>query len=85
MGAVEIRQATDADASLVEEMIREAAAWVDALGVVMWEDGELDSKRIRDEVAAGMFFLAVVYGEPAGAIRFQHFTAHAAAQRIYLK
>jgi GNAT superfamily N-acetyltransferase len=52
-------------------MIREAAAWVDALGVVMWEDGELDADRIAAEVHAGMFHIAVIDGEPAGAIRFQ--------------
>ena len=52
-------------------MIREAAAWVDALGVVMWEDGELDADQIRREVTSGMFHLAVIDGEPAGAIRFQ--------------
>ena len=68
---VTVRQASADDAVTVDGMIREAAAWVDALGEVMWEDGELDAGRIRDEVAAGMFFLAVIDGEVAGAIRFQ--------------
>jgi GNAT superfamily N-acetyltransferase len=71
MDGITIRQAVAADTAIVDQMIREAAAWVDALGVVMWEDGELDAGRIRDEVAAGMFFLAVIGGEVAGAIRFQ--------------
>jgi GNAT superfamily N-acetyltransferase len=68
-------------------MLREAAHWVDALGVVMWEEGELDSARIDREVAAGQFFIAEVGPAeaalragsvrlqpdrvPAGAIRFQ--------------
>jgi GNAT superfamily N-acetyltransferase len=71
MDAISVRQAVPADVAIVDGMIREAAAWVDALGVVMWEDGELDGDRIRAEVTTGMFFLAVIDGEPAGAIRFQ--------------
>jgi GNAT superfamily N-acetyltransferase len=71
MSAIAIRQAAPGDVAVVDAMIREAAAWVHALGVVMWEDGELDSGRIRAEVECGMFFLAVIDGEPAGAIRFQ--------------
>jgi GNAT superfamily N-acetyltransferase len=71
MDGITIRQAAAADVAIVDQMIREAAAWVDALGVVMWDDGELDADRIRTEVAGGMFFLAVVGGEVAGAIRFQ--------------
>jgi GNAT superfamily N-acetyltransferase len=71
MGAVRIRQAAAADAAVVEEMIREAAAWVDALGVVMWEDGELDPGRIASEVTAGQFYIAEVDGTAAGAVRFQ--------------
>lgn len=52
-------------------MLREAAAWVDALGVVMWEDGELESAPIDADVAAGMYVLAVENGDVAGAVRFQ--------------
>jgi GNAT superfamily N-acetyltransferase len=66
-----VRQAAAADAAVVDAMIREAAAWVDALGVVMWEGDELDADRIAADVSAGMFFLAVVDGEPAGVIKFQ--------------
>jgi GNAT superfamily N-acetyltransferase len=66
-----IRQARAAEASLVEAMLVEASQWVDALGEVMWEAGELAPERIADEVAAGQFYLAMVDGEPAGVIRFQ--------------
>jgi GNAT superfamily N-acetyltransferase len=69
--AVEIRQAQPADAAAIEAMLVEAAQWVDALGEVMWETGELTPERIAREVAEGQFFLATVDGEPAGAIRFQ--------------
>jgi GNAT superfamily N-acetyltransferase len=44
---------------------------VDALGVVMWEDGELDAGRIAADVMSGQVYLAEIDGEPAGAIRFQ--------------
>lgn len=52
-------------------MLLEAAQWVDAMGEVMWDAGELDSRRIAAEVAAGQFYLAVVDGEAAGTVRFQ--------------
>lgn len=69
--AVRVRQAVAGDAAAIEDMLIEAARWVDALGVVMWEEGELDSQRIAGEVAAGQFFVAEVGGELAGAVRFQ--------------
>ena len=66
-----MRVALPPDARAVEDMLREAARWVDALGVVMWDEGELDSSRIAREVADGQFFVAEVDGTIAGAIRFQ--------------
>jgi GNAT superfamily N-acetyltransferase len=68
---VVIRQAQTADAVHVEAMLFEAAQWVDAMGEVMWDTGELAPERIAAEVAAGQFYIAVADGEPAGAIRFQ--------------
>ncbi len=52
-------------------MLLEAAAWVDALGVVMWEENELAPDHVATEVAAGQFVIADVDGLPAGAVRFQ--------------
>jgi GNAT superfamily N-acetyltransferase len=69
--SVRIRQATAADAPVLEEMLREAAAWVDALGVVMWEEGELVPARIEREARDGQFFIADAGGVAAGAVRFQ--------------
>lgn len=66
-----IRQAQPPDAALVEAMLVEAAQWVDALGEVMWETGELQPERIAAEIAAGQFYIAMAGGEPAGVIRFQ--------------
>lgn len=71
MSAIAVRQATAADAPVIEDLLREASRWVDALGVVMWDEGELDSVRIAREVDAGQFYVAEVDGVVAGAIRFQ--------------
>lgn len=68
---IEIRQATGADAAVIEAMLLEAARWVDALGVVMWEEGELGAERIAREIAEGQFFIAEVDGIAAGMVRFQ--------------
>jgi GNAT superfamily N-acetyltransferase len=69
--AIQVRLALPDDARVVEEVLAEAAAWVDALGVVMWEEGELNAARIAAEVAAGQFLIADVEGDAAGVIRFQ--------------
>jgi GNAT superfamily N-acetyltransferase len=68
---VQIRQAAPSDAPVIEEMLLEAAGWVDALGVAMWEEGELEPALIAGEVAGGQFFIADADGTPAGVIRFQ--------------
>lgn len=68
---IAIRHALPADARLIEEMLLEASRWVDALGVVMWEEGELDREAIEADVNAGMYVIAEADGEPAGAVRFQ--------------
>jgi GNAT superfamily N-acetyltransferase len=66
-----IRPARPEDARLVEEILLEASRWVDALGVVMWEEGELLPEHIAREIAAGQFVIAEVDGDAAGVIRFQ--------------
>jgi GNAT superfamily N-acetyltransferase len=68
---ITIRQAVARDAADIEAMLVEAARWVDALGVKMWEEGELASERIASEIRLGQFFIADCDGEPAGVIRFQ--------------
>jgi GNAT superfamily N-acetyltransferase len=71
MENVTVRKAQPSDAAIVQGMLEEAARWVDALGVVMWEEGELAPDRVDGEIAAGQFFIAEVNGDPAGAIKFQ--------------
>lgn len=71
MMAVTIRQALATDAVVVQDMLEEAARWVDALGVVMWEEGELAPGRVEDDITAGLFFIAEVSADAAGAVKFQ--------------
>lgn len=71
MAAIAVRQAKAPDAAIIHGMLEEAAGWVDAMGVVMWDEGELDPGRVDSDVAAGQFFIADVDGEAAGAVRFQ--------------
>ena len=69
--AIRVRQAAAADVATIESLLREAAAWVDALGVVMWEAGELERDEIERDVSSDQFFVAEVDGDPAGIVRFQ--------------
>ena len=71
MGTITVRQAQAADATLVQDMLEEAAKWVDALGEIMWEEGELAPGRVDDEIAAGLFFIAEMNSDPAGIVKFQ--------------
>ena len=66
-----IRMAGVADTAAIRDMLHEAARWVDALGVVMWEANELVDERIASEVAGGQFVIAEIGGTAAGALRFQ--------------
>ena len=66
-----IRIAVPTDTPAIQAMLLEAAAWVDALGGVMWEENELAPDNVAAEVAAGQFAVAEVDGLPAGAVRFQ--------------
>jgi GNAT superfamily N-acetyltransferase len=68
---IAIRAAAPADIPAIQSMLLEAAAWVDALGVVMWEENELAPDHVAAEVAAGQFVIAEVDGTAAGAVRFQ--------------
>jgi GNAT superfamily N-acetyltransferase len=66
-----IRQATSRDADAVAGILREAACWLEELGMGMWRDDELLPTAIAAEVESGLFFLAECDGETAGTIRYQ--------------
>ena len=72
MGQLVIREASAADAPLIADTLIEAAKWVEQLdGTVMWVEGELEEDRVRVEVHAGLFVVAEIDGQIAGAVRFQ--------------
>lgn len=67
-----IREASAADAPMIADTLIEAAKWVEQLdGTVMWVEGELEEDRVRAEVHGGMFVVAEIDGQIAGALRFQ--------------
>jgi GNAT superfamily N-acetyltransferase len=68
---VVVRLAKPPDAGVIDDLLQEASRWVDALGTVMWEAGELAPGRVAAEVAAGQFFVAECDGRIVGAVRFQ--------------
>ena len=74
--AITIRQARADEAALIQGMLQEASQWVDALGVVMWDESELDPDRIRGETAAGQFFLAGEYGGQAKSVIYDDTTGN---------
>jgi GNAT superfamily N-acetyltransferase len=71
VASITVRQAQAPDAAVIQGMLDEAARWVDALGVVMWDEGELAPGRVERETAAGQFFVAEINGDAAGAVKFQ--------------
>jgi GNAT superfamily N-acetyltransferase len=66
-----IREATPADTDEIAAILQEAEDWLRSRGVSMWLPAELRLDRLREDVAAGMHFLAEVDGEVAGTLRFQ--------------
>src|SRR5436190_18269638 len=66
-----IRQAQPVEAETVSRILTEAAQWLDGRGLSLWRSNELLPDLVSADVAAGLFFLAEVNGEPAGTVRFQ--------------
>ena len=68
---VTIRQATLADSGTVISVLMEAARWLDARGMHMWRDSELEPSATAQSVVDGLFWIAEVEGQSAGVIRFE--------------
>lgn len=72
VGQLVIREASPVDTPMIADTLIEAAKWVEQLdGTVMWIEGELEEDRVRAEVNGGMFVVAEIEGQIAGALRFQ--------------
>ena len=66
-----IRRATVDDATVVADVLHEAAAHADSLGNVLWQLDELTPARLADEIGRGMFVIAWSGSDAAGVVRFQ--------------
>ena len=66
-----IQPATLDDCGSVSDILLEAASWLAQRGISMWREDEVVASRIREDVAAGLFFLATVASEPVGTLKFQ--------------
>lgn len=66
-----VRQARTCDEATVSVILAEAAAWLIARNMSMWQQGELEADSITADVAEGLYFLAECDGVPAGTLRFQ--------------
>lgn len=71
MTPVQIHQAEPNELEIVSAILTEAAAWLNERFMPLWTDHELDSEAIQGHVAAGLYWLAHVDGEPAGCVRYQ--------------
>lgn len=71
MTGVQVRAAGVEDVELIHTILLEAEGWLADRGMPMWDPEELDPRRLRDDVVAGMHHLALVGGTPAGTIRYQ--------------
>jgi GNAT superfamily N-acetyltransferase len=66
-----IRPAGPQDITIVADILREAARWLEESGRAMWRQGELLPGAVAADVHSGLFFLAAWDGEPTGTIRYQ--------------
>ena len=66
-----IRPAALEDCGAVSDILLEAASWLAQRGTPMWREDEVTADRIREEVVAGLFFLATSASKPVGTLKFQ--------------
>jgi GNAT superfamily N-acetyltransferase len=71
MSEIRVELASNTDVDFVSSILKEAAAWLADRGEPLWRANDLDSESIAGEVAAGMYWLAYMGGEPAGCLRYQ--------------
>jgi GNAT superfamily N-acetyltransferase len=71
MSAIQIKQADPNDTETISSILQEAAAWLEELGIPLWNADQLNGESIQGEVASGLYWIAYVGGEPAGCIRYQ--------------
>jgi GNAT superfamily N-acetyltransferase len=68
---VQIRPAQPDESRCIQEILLEAARWLESKGMVMWRDNELQEAAIASDTAAGLFHVAVAKEEIVGVVKFQ--------------
>jgi len=71
MDTVSVRQAMAPDTESVSSILQEAANWLVSQDAALWKADELAPDKIRADVSAGLFWLAVLNGQAVGCVRFQ--------------
>ena len=69
--AANTRLATVEDTLAVSNVLKEAAHWLEQLGMPLWQERELEPVSIAADVAEGLFFMAEYSGDAAGVVKFQ--------------
>ena len=68
---LEIEQARVADAPVVADILKEAAAWAERAHERLWLESELEPEQIAADARNGQFFLATHAGAAIGTLRYQ--------------
>ncbi len=71
MSPISVHQATLEDIFTVSDILREAALWLEQQGTPLWREDEVSPDSVRPDVEAGLFYLALCEGFPAGVVKFQ--------------
>jgi GNAT superfamily N-acetyltransferase len=69
--SIAVRQASMADVHAVSYILMEAALWLEKQRMPLWSVQDLTVDSLRERVAAGLYILAEVNGQPAGTLRYQ--------------
>jgi len=71
MLSISVRQATLNDLLTVSDILDEAASWLKQRNMALWEKEEVSPEAIRQDVEAGLFYMAFVEDAPIGVVKFQ--------------
>lgn len=68
---VSVRQATLEDISLVSEILREAALWLEQQNMALWGEAEVSPEVVLQDIEVGLFYIAFYESAAAGVVKFQ--------------
>ncbi len=68
---VVVCQATLEDLPTVSAILAEAALWLKQQNMALWEETEVSSVVIRQDIESGLFYIAFYEGSAVGVVKFQ--------------